>query len=144
MAHILLADDEPLIAMLWSDALEDAGHTVALAHTSRQTLEMLKEDKFDLLITDLNMPEGGGSVVTGEAGHFNDGIPIIVVSGDPRILAAGASRAIPKLAADAVLVKPVNVEQLLAMIDKVIGSAPRKGLFDRLSTLFSAEEKSAY
>jgi CheY-like chemotaxis protein len=144
MAHILLADDERLIASLWSDALEDAGHTVALAHTGRQTVEKLKEDKFDLLITDLNMPDGGGFLVTSEAGHINDEIPIIVVSGDPAILATGVLGKMSKFGADAVLVKPVDVEQLLEMIDKVIAAGPRRSLFERLSTLFSREEKGAH
>lgn len=143
MAHILLADDERLIASLWCDALEHAGHTVAVAHTGRQTVEKLKQDKFDLLITDLNMPDGGGFLVTSEAGHINDEIPIIVVSGDPAILATGVLGKMSKFGADAVLVKPVDVEQLLGMIDKVIAEGPRKSLFERLSSLFACEEKRA-
>lgn len=144
MAHILLADDERLIAMLWSDALEDAGHTVDLAYTGRQTVEKLKQDRYDLLVTDLNMPDGGGFLVTSEAGHTNDEIPIIVVSGDPAILATGVLGKMSNFGADAVLVKPVNVEDLLATIDKVIDAGPRKSLFERLSVLYDGEAKSAH
>lgn len=143
MPHILLADDERLIASLWSDTLEAAGHTVELAHTGRQTVEKLKQDKFDLLVTDLNMPDGGGFLVTSEAGHINDEIPIIVVSGDQAMLASGVLGKMPKFGADAVLVKPVAAEELLALIDRVIAQGPRKSLFERLSALFSGEEKGA-
>lgn len=143
MAHILLADDERLIAALWCDALEAAGHRVALAHSERQTIEKLKQDRFDLLITDLNMPGGGGFPAAGEAGHINDAIPVIVVSGDPTALCDGAPGT-PKSGADAVLVKPVDVGDLLVVIDKVIADGPGESLFARLPTLFAHVQESAH
>ena len=44
MAKILVADDEKDLAEVWKAALEDAGHTVSVAHTGLQTVAMLQSE----------------------------------------------------------------------------------------------------
>ena len=58
--EILLADDEPSIRLTVSDALEDLGHRVTLAKDGEQALEILQEQIFDLVITDIRMPKVDG------------------------------------------------------------------------------------
>lgn len=141
MARILLAEDEHLLSTLWQNALEDAGHTVTVAHTGLQTLGYLGDREFDLLITDINMPDGGGFLVASEASRLNDRIPLIAVSGDPAILSTGVLARMPQMGADEILAKPVDLDHLLKLIETVLEKGPRKNLAERLAGLFESVGK---
>ena len=60
-ARILVIDDEPGIASLLRDMLEDAGHEVAVAGSGADALEMLSLAGFDAVVSDLRMPETDGA-----------------------------------------------------------------------------------
>jgi CheY-like chemotaxis protein len=57
---ILVVDDERGIRYLLSDALSDAGFEVSMAKDGQESLDQLKENRFDLVITDINMPRLDG------------------------------------------------------------------------------------
>ena len=57
---ILVVDDERGIRYLLSDALSDAGFEVSLAKDGQESLDQLKESRFALVITDINMPRLDG------------------------------------------------------------------------------------
>lgn len=56
MARILIVDDEPSIRELIKEVLLMQGHTFATAENGSQALEKLRAEKFDLMISDRNMP----------------------------------------------------------------------------------------
>ena len=60
-ARLLVVDDEPGIASLLRDMLEDAGHEVAVAGSCAEALEMLSLAGFDAIVSDLRMPGGDGA-----------------------------------------------------------------------------------
>ena len=60
-ARILVIDDEPGIASLMRDMLEDAGHEVAVAGSGADALEMLSLAGFDAIVSDLRMPGTDGA-----------------------------------------------------------------------------------
>lgn len=136
MKKILVAEDEAIIAMVWKEALEDAGYSVTTSQTGLQTLGHLRGEKFDLLITDLNMPDGGGFLVASEINRLNDKIPLIVVSGDPQLLNDGALEKMTALGADAVAVKPITTDKLLQMVQEVKANGREMSLAGRLKSLF--------
>lgn len=142
MADILLADDEQLLTALWKDALEEAGHAVTVAHTGLQALAHMRDRKFDLLITDLNMPDGGGFILTNEAVGLNDKMPVIVVTGDPAFLSTGILARMPRFGADELIVKPVDTPTLLASVEKALQKKPSKNLIQRLSNLVEEVRKA--
>ena len=141
MAHILIAEDEPLLTAYWEGELVQAGHTVKVAHTGMQTLALLKDEQFDLMITDINMPDGGGFLVASEVSRMNDRIPLIAISGDPAILSTGVLGKMHKFGADAVAVKPISMDEMLKLIDQVIAAGPRENLLQRLAGLFESVGK---
>ena len=87
MYRILVVDDECLILNLLCEALTRFGYRVKTASTVRQAVYLFDEESFDLVITDILMPDGDGTRV---AKHVRSSrrpaIPIIGISGTPWLL----------------------------------------------------------
>jgi DNA-binding NtrC family response regulator len=63
MAKILIVDDEVKLARLLEQMLEGQGHDVARAEGCRAALERIEGGRFDVVVTDLRMPDGDGMAV---------------------------------------------------------------------------------
>ena len=59
-ARLLVADDNKVNRLLLTRNLELAGHTVAAAENGRVALDMLRRERFDLLLLDMHMPRKDG------------------------------------------------------------------------------------
>jgi len=57
MAKILLVEDEENVCLLYQQELEEEGHEVLVAHDGRAAIEMARQQKPDLVIMDINLPE---------------------------------------------------------------------------------------
>jgi CheY-like chemotaxis protein len=81
-ARLLVADDNKVNRLLLSRNLELQGHRVASAATGRIALQMLREQAFDLLLLDVEMPELNGFQVLEQLRHDSDlrDLPVIVTS----------------------------------------------------------------
>ena len=62
-ARLLVADDNKVNRLLLGRTLELQGHQVASAENGRMALEMLRRERFDLLLLDMEMPELDGFAV---------------------------------------------------------------------------------
>ncbi len=62
MSRILIVDDHPLIAQSLSSIISDSkvGEVVSIAGTSKQCLEMVATKHIDLILLDINLPDGSG------------------------------------------------------------------------------------
>src|SRR3990167_4654026 len=58
--EVLIIDDEPLMRISLSDALKAEGYNVASAATGSEGLKEIKETSYDVVITDLRLPEVDG------------------------------------------------------------------------------------
>ena len=58
--HVLVVDDEPDVADLMQEILNVDGHFCEVAHSGREALRMLGEGAFDIVLSDIRMPEKGG------------------------------------------------------------------------------------
>ena len=67
MARVLVVDDEPKLGKFVAQALELDGHELVRAATGREALARLAEQRFDIVITDLRMPDVDGLAVLGVA-----------------------------------------------------------------------------
>ena len=120
MVRILVVDDEPDQRFLTRRIFKRAGYEVAEAEDGSVALAAMRESPPDLLVTDMTMPVMNGAElirrVRGEPAMAH--IPIVVVSGDPHL--AGA--------ADAILTKPFDWQELVATVDRLLkeeGRGPR-------------------
>lgn len=121
MAHILLAEDSNDIAQLISEFLKLEGHEVEVVGTGREAVDMLRKGiQYDVIITDLIMPElDGFGVLRYVLGNSID-IPVIVLSGGGVTISSGdALKAVEGMAA-AVIQKPVAFTELSQKINGVL------------------------
>lgn len=110
MAHILLAEDEVLIALMFQDALEVEGHRVSVAHDGIEALEVDEQDPAEVLVTDLSMPRMGGRELLERLRERRPGLPALVVSGYPGEfeIATEMTVLLPKPVSPKVLTKRLN------------------------------------
>lgn len=80
---ILLVDDEELILVGWQETLETAGYHVRTALSGKKAVEMAKEEKPDIVITDLVMAEMNGVDVCREIKKTFPDVDVLLVSGHP-------------------------------------------------------------
>jgi CheY-like chemotaxis protein len=113
---ILVVDDEPAIADLLAELLEDEGYIVRTANSGEEALVQLKTLRPDAIMLDLYMPVISGAsllpLIRGMA-EF-ERTPIIVMSAS-----APAANALQDEGADAVLLKPFSLETALACVAQV-------------------------
>ena len=109
MKRILIIDDEPGIADLICDALTKHGYTVATASNGREGLRCLNQSVYDLIVTDMSMPDmDGAGIVRAVRRSDRPATPVIGISGTPWLLEG--------VDCDAVLHKPFR---LLVLIDTI-------------------------
>jgi PAS domain S-box-containing protein len=84
--NILLAEDDESVRKLALRVLERLGYTVVAARSGRDALEAGRAPgkKFDLLLTDVVMPEMGGQELAEKISAFQPGIRVVFMSGYPR------------------------------------------------------------
>ena len=126
-ARLLVADDNKVNRLLLTRSLELQGHRVASAENGRIALEKLREEAFDLMLLDMEMPElDGFQVLEQMAGDAKlRDLPVIVTSS-----LEGVDHVVRclELGADDYLHKPVNPVILKARIDS---SLEKKRLRDQ-------------
>ncbi|HEY8670095.1 MAG TPA: response regulator [Terriglobales bacterium] len=113
---ILLVDDDDNDILLTRKSLESKNCEVVSATSVTEALKQIASQAFDVLITDLHMPEpGDGFAVVTAMRHFQPQVLNLVCSSYPDVQ---KSMAAILLQADEVLVKPFVADQLAALIDK--------------------------
>ena len=80
---VLVVDDEPLLRMVMTDALQDSGYRALEAHDGPSALKILESDtRVDLLITDVGLPNGmNGRQVADAARQKRPGLKVLFVTG---------------------------------------------------------------
>ncbi len=113
---ILIVDDEPDVREYLTSYLEDEGYETRSAEDGNVAMDRVAEERPDLILLDLQMPEQTGTGLYRTLHHkseFKD-IPVIVISG-----MAGRDVAVSKSVP--VFEKPIEKENLLSAIKKILG-----------------------
>jgi two-component system alkaline phosphatase synthesis response regulator PhoP len=115
--RILLAEDEEHLLEAIKLNLELEGYKVSTANNGKKALQIFKEERFNLVILDVMMPEIDGFVVAETIRLENSEVPIMFLTAkntnEDKI--AGL-----KKGADDYLTKPFNLEELLLRVQKLI------------------------
>ncbi len=115
MARILVVDDEPKMTSLICGTLEDEGHQVTTTVDPAEALGLIDRHSYDVVITDLSMPEISGMDVLDKALARGD---IAVIMMTAFASAQTAVEAMKKGAAD-YLIKPFSLDELVLQVKKL-------------------------
>ncbi len=107
--HVLVVDDELKMRRLLQMAFEEEGHRVTLAEDGARALEQIRSESFDLIVTDIRMPQMDGLELLREIRKINEGIPIIIMTAYGTVPSAVEAM---KAGADDYILKPFDVEQM--------------------------------
>jgi hypothetical protein len=126
-ASVLVVDDDDSIRNLFQIVLTGGGYEVVAARNGREALVLLRERRFNVLVTDLVMPEGEGIETIRTLRKEQPDLKIVAVSGAFGGMYLKVAKA---LGANATLMKPVPPDVLLATVQSLLeggfGSAPSK------------------
>jgi len=114
---ILIIDDEDFILQLSSDILRKSEYNVQTASDGRQGIKFLESDKFDLILTDIKMPNINGLDVIRHVRVNNKEIPIIVITGHGTLDIAIDSL---RLGAQGFILKPFTPAELRTSVTEAL------------------------
>ena len=118
--RILLADDNDDILTAFQEGLESHGFDVVPAATVNEALRLISIENFDVLLSDLHMPDAcDGFTVVNAMRHTQPNAVTLVLSGYP-VLQAALSGLL--LQADQVLVKPIGFGEITEIIKKKLAN----------------------
>ncbi len=121
MAHILLVDDEDALRSVLRRVLVREGHEVVEATNGREAMEQLRDKPFDLMITDLFMPQQDGLETILAVRRMQWKLPIIAISGGGSAAQFDMLRTATLFGAARVLIKPFRADEMLQAVREVLG-----------------------
>ncbi|MFZ1991535.1 MAG: response regulator [Alphaproteobacteria bacterium] len=122
MARICLAEDDESMRRFLTGALKKAGYDVTSFGQGDEALEVIKQDYFDLLLTDIVMPVMDGIELARKAAEIHPGLKIMFITGFAAV-ALNPNNAAPKDAK--VLSKPFHLKDLVSEVDRILSPDPQ-------------------
>jgi Response regulator containing CheY-like receiver, AAA-type ATPase, and DNA-binding domains len=118
MSTILVVDDEETIRNLLRELLSPP-HVCHVAKTVAEAIDYLQEMPFDVVLTDISLPDKSGLELLGLVRQFQPQTPVIVISG---IDDAAYSRGLLEMGAFGYLAKPFHLEEVTGTVERAIES----------------------
>lgn len=109
---ILLVDDEPEIRELLQGVLTEEGYTIDEAGSGNEAWNKFINTPYDIVITDVKMPDGDGIELLKKIKDQNEEIPVIMMTG----YSGGMLQSKELLKSNAILRKPFDLNILLLQV----------------------------
>ena len=119
MARILLAEDDTSMREYLQRALQRVGYEVSAVGCGTEAMPLLETERFDLLLTDIVMPEMDGIELAQKASAIDPAIHVMFITGFAAV-ALNPDTAAPKAAK--VLSKPVHLRELVSEVGKMLAA----------------------
>ncbi len=123
MLKILLAEDDQSMRTYLGRALERVGYHVTSVDSGTAAVPLLETERFDLLLTDIVMPEMDGIELAQKAAAVAPGTRVMFITG----FAAVALKAGRRTPDAKVLSKPFHLKDLVAEVDRMFQSEDQHG-----------------
>jgi len=121
MAHVLVIDDDRVVLALVTSILEAHGHQVSTAQDGHAGMKVFSNRHVDLVVTDIVMPGQEGMATIGAIRRVSPKVPILAMSGSSTMGRYGSYLdAAILLGANATLEKPINIDDLMAAVDRLL------------------------
>jgi len=118
MIRILLAEDDEGMRVYLARALERSGYEVVPVATGMEALPHINSDRFDLLLTDIVMPDMDGIELAQHAAQVAPDMRIMFITGFAAVTLK-AGKAVPQAK---VLSKPFHLRDLVLEVERLFGS----------------------
>jgi two-component system cell cycle response regulator CpdR len=115
MHHILLAEDDSVMREYLTRALERSGYAVTAVDRGTAALPLIETERFDLLLTDIVMPEMDGIELAQRAGDIAPEMRVMFITGFAAVTLK-AGKTVPQAK---VLSKPFHLRDLVMEIDRL-------------------------
>ncbi|WBH17374.1 cell cycle two-component system response regulator CpdR [Sphingomonas radiodurans] len=115
MIRILLAEDDQVMREYLARALEKSGYAVTAVDRGTAALPLIEEEEFDLLLTDIVMPEMDGIELAQKAGELRPNLRVMFITGFAAVTLK-AGKAMPHAR---VLSKPFHLRDLVLEVDRM-------------------------
>jgi len=119
-ARILIIDDEEQIRDMLAQMLTREGYQVVHAKNGKEGMKACREQKVDLIITDIIMPEKDGIEMILELRHDFPHLKVIAISGGGRLGPDGYLEMAQKLGAHRTFFKPFNRKEILEAVQDLL------------------------
>ncbi|ARE41751.1 Chemotaxis regulator - transmits chemoreceptor signals to flagelllar motor components CheY [Rhodovulum sp. P5] len=121
MTNVLAIDDSLTMREMVRECLSSAGFTVTTANDGVDGVSQFSQDRYDAVITDINMPkmDGFGVIESIRGGDTNTRVPILVLTTES---GASMKERARKAGATGWIVKPFEDESLVSVIRRVTGA----------------------
>ena len=116
-AHLLIVDDDPNTLASLSRAFRLAGHEASVCDNAARAAELIKAERFDLILSDVVMPGKDGVSLLEDLKAAGVKTPVVLVSGQASIEMAVRAT---KLGALDFLEKPLSTEKLLVTVENAL------------------------
>lgn len=137
---ILLIDDHEATRETISEVLEDAGHTVHTAENRARAEKVLEERDYDLVLTDLKLPDGTGMQILERSKSLQPATPVVMITGHGSIENAVEAT---RLGAYEYLTKPVDLNRLRVIVTNALHLVDLERKVERAGALDSLVGQSA-
>ncbi len=118
MHKLLVIDDDETIRDVLRSFLESKGFEVTVTDNGQRGLELINEENFDIVLTDLVMPQVSGMDILREISLSKRTVPVIVITAQGAIRTAVEAM---KMGAFDYIAKPFVLDELMIIIDRVMG-----------------------
>lgn len=124
MIRILLAEDEEAMRTYLARALENAGYEVIAVDRGTAALPWLETEEFDLLLTDIVMPEMDGIELAQRCANISPETKVMFITGFAAV-SLRASREAPQAK---VLSKPFHLRDLVLEVQRIFGQSAQASI----------------
>jgi two-component system cell cycle response regulator CpdR len=124
MIRILLAEDDDVMREYLARALERSGYAVVAVDRGTAALPLIEREEFDLLLTDIVMPEMDGIELAQKAGELRPNLRVMFITG----FAAVTLKAGKTMPHARVLSKPFHLRDLVLEVDRMFEIGEFQGL----------------
>ncbi|MGG1949339.1 response regulator [Trinickia sp. NRRL B-1857] len=141
-ARVLLVDDDAMVRFTTADMLSYLGHTVTEAGDATDALRLLSEHAFDVIVTDISLPDLSGDELAMRALALQPGLRVIFATGYDALPEDSDHQA---LAGAMLLRKPYNKERIeeamnAAMAARLAAGASRSAVQERLAPAVASND----
>lgn len=115
--HLLIVDDEDNVRRVVAELLQDEGYVTQTADCAQQAIEYLDDQPFDLLISDIKMPDQDGLWLMEQVQRRHPDVAVVLMTGFGQIDTAVTAL---RHGASDYLTKPIRIQQLTTSVERAL------------------------